>query len=101
MIARGRVHLSRGERGGAARCPSCSQNAHDKNVLAWEKSASRRARLAPPTLLGGFRDVVHTPCEIDQGGLGLVESLGELRIHHADHPSYDKVFILGENPRVL
>ena len=27
-----------------ARCPSCSQNAHDKHVLAWDKSASRRAR---------------------------------------------------------
>jgi hypothetical protein len=25
-------------------CPSCSQNAHDRNVLAWDKSASRRAR---------------------------------------------------------
>ena len=25
-------------------CPSCSQNAHDMNVLAWDKSASRRAR---------------------------------------------------------
>lgn len=23
---------------------SCSQNAHDRNVLAWDKSASRRAR---------------------------------------------------------
>ena len=29
---------------GAARCPSCSQNAHDETVLAWDKSASRRAR---------------------------------------------------------
>jgi hypothetical protein len=27
-----------------ARCPSCSRNAHDKNVLAWDKSASRRDR---------------------------------------------------------
>ena len=25
-------------------CPSCSQNAHDETVLAWDKSASRRAR---------------------------------------------------------
>ena len=31
-------------RRGAARCPSCAQNAHDRNVLAWDKSASRRAR---------------------------------------------------------
>src|SRR4029078_10066513 len=31
-------------RGGAARCPSCSQNAHGETVLAWDKSASRRAR---------------------------------------------------------
>ena len=29
---------------GAARCPYCSQNAHIENVLAWDKSASRRAR---------------------------------------------------------
>ena len=29
---------------GAARCPSCSQNAHGETVLAWDKSASRRAR---------------------------------------------------------
>ena len=29
---------------GAARCPSCSQNAHIQKVLAWDKSASRRAR---------------------------------------------------------
>ena len=29
---------------GVARCPPCSQNAYDKNVLAWDKSASRRAR---------------------------------------------------------
>src|ERR1041384_6431378 len=28
--------------GSAARCPSCSQNAHDKNVLAWANDASRR-----------------------------------------------------------
>jgi hypothetical protein len=27
-----------------ARCPSCSQNAHDKTVLARDRSASRRAR---------------------------------------------------------
>jgi hypothetical protein len=32
------------ENTGAARCPSCSQNAHDETVLAEEKSASRRAR---------------------------------------------------------
>ncbi|MCG3776720.1 MAG: hypothetical protein JW395_3582 [Nitrospira sp.] len=25
-------------------CPSCSQNAHDETVLAWDKSASRRTR---------------------------------------------------------
>ena len=25
-------------------CPSCSQNAHGETVLAWDKSASRRAR---------------------------------------------------------
>ena len=25
---------------GAARCPSCSQNAHDETVLAWDKSES-------------------------------------------------------------
>ena len=29
---------------GVARCPSCSQNAHDETVLAWDKSASWRAR---------------------------------------------------------
>jgi len=29
---------------GAARRPSCSQNAHGETVLAWDKSASRRAR---------------------------------------------------------
>ena len=29
---------------GAARCHSCSQNAHGETVLAWKKSASRRAR---------------------------------------------------------
>ena len=29
---------------GAARCPPCSQNAHDEAVLAREKSASRRTR---------------------------------------------------------
>ena len=29
---------------GVARCPSCSRNAHDRNVFAWDKSASRRAR---------------------------------------------------------
>ena len=29
---------------GVARCPSCSQNAHGETVLAWDKSASRRAR---------------------------------------------------------
>src|SRR5678816_3420949 len=58
-------------------------------------------RLAQPTVMGGLRDVVHTPCEIGQGGLGLVESIGELRIDNAYHPSYEKVFVLGENPRVL
>jgi len=34
----------KGWRRGAARCPSCSQNAHARKVLAWEKRASRRAR---------------------------------------------------------
>src|SRR6266850_7685277 len=29
---------------GAARCPSCSQNAHGEAVLDWDKSASRRAQ---------------------------------------------------------
>ena len=29
---------------GVARCPSCSQNAHIQKVLAWDKSASRRAQ---------------------------------------------------------
>jgi hypothetical protein len=29
---------------GVARCPSCSQNAHDETVLDWDKSASRRAQ---------------------------------------------------------
>ena len=29
---------------GAARRPSCSQNAHDKNVLAWVRGASWRAQ---------------------------------------------------------
>ena len=33
--------LKRGEEG-AARCPLCSQNAHDQNVLAWVSDASRR-----------------------------------------------------------
>ena len=48
-----------------------------------------------------LRDVIHTPFEIGQGDVGLVESFGELRIYHAYHPSYEKVFVLGEIPRVL
>ena len=39
--------LGRGKREegrGSARCPFCSRNPHDKNVLAWDKSASRHAR---------------------------------------------------------
>src|SRR6476660_2554677 len=36
---------ARPQKGGWAAWPSsCSRNAHDKNVLAWDKSASRRAR---------------------------------------------------------
>ena len=33
---------SRKDGKGVARCPSCSQNAHDRNVLAWASDASRR-----------------------------------------------------------
>ena len=51
--------------------------------------------------MGCLRDVVHTPFEIGQGGVGLVESIGEMRIYNAYHPSYEKVFVLGEIPRVL
>jgi hypothetical protein len=29
---------------GAAKCPSCSQNAHDEAVLTWVKGASWRAQ---------------------------------------------------------
>ena len=35
---------SRKNEEGVARCPSCSQNAHVQKVLAWDKSASRRAQ---------------------------------------------------------
>ena len=35
---------SRKNEEGAARCPSCSRNAHIQKVLAWDKSASRRAQ---------------------------------------------------------
>jgi hypothetical protein len=30
--------MSAQEGGGAARCPSCSQNAHDETVVAWDKA---------------------------------------------------------------
>jgi hypothetical protein len=35
---------AKGMRAEVARCPSCSQNAHIQKVLAWDKSASWRAR---------------------------------------------------------
>jgi len=34
----------KGMREGVARCPFCSQNAYAQKVLAWDKSASWRAR---------------------------------------------------------
>ena len=49
MIARRRGLCQRKNGRGVARCPSCSQNAHDKNVLV--RCAQSRAASATP--LGG------------------------------------------------
>jgi hypothetical protein len=50
---------------GAARCPSCSQNAHDKNVLV--RCAHQRAALATP---------LKKAQRIGRASLGIMARLG-------------------------
>jgi hypothetical protein len=51
---------------GAARCPLCSQNAHEQNVLAWASDASRRVEGRSGEKVAQLRATLAAPLKNDE-----------------------------------